>query len=532
MSERSKFIKGTVILIIANACAKILGAVFKIPLTYILEEEGMAVYNTAFSVYIMMLSLATGGFPFAATKLLAEYTAKGRNDRIRPVVRSVGIILFILGAAGSTIMYLFSNQLAVLMREPDAAGAIRAVSMSVILVAAGAVIKSSNEARAEFLPTAFSQVFEAAVKLFCGFYLAAKLIYISPFKAAEGAIFGVTIGEASATALLIIAWRFCVRNLPTGKADRCELKAIFSVAIPLLLTSAATGLLGMAEVTTIRSSLSKIQFSPSDAESFLLKYSSYTNVFDSLAKELTLTQDGVRKLYGAFSGYAQTVFNLPVGIIATVSAAATPMFASALNTGGKKIQRATERVLALILSLAVPAAAVCLFFSTELLQLLFGNSFSADMLSSLAPSLIFLCTSNMLIAMLHLSGRILEPFLAVTAGLITKIILSAILIRIPQLNIIGAGIAGNISSAITFIFLSVVYRKSFGSFSNILRLLAVPVSASCIMVGIIKPMNAVLAVHTDCRIAFTASCMLGAAGYLLATLLLQRKSDITLSLGK
>ena len=51
--KKQSFLTGAVILMIANAISKILGAVFKIPLTYILNEDGMAVFNIAFEVYIM-----------------------------------------------------------------------------------------------------------------------------------------------------------------------------------------------------------------------------------------------------------------------------------------------------------------------------------------------------------------------------------------------------------------------------------------------------------------------------------------------
>ncbi len=532
MTERGKFIKGTIILICANAVAKILGAVFKIPLTYILKEEGMAVYSTAFSVYMMFLSLVTSGFPFAATKLLAEYNVLGREDRIRPVVRSIGTVLLIIGAAGSVVMYLFAPELALSLREPNAVGAIRAISLSVVLVSVGAVIKSSNEARSDLMPTAFSQVSEAAVKLFCGFFLASWLVNISVFKAAEGAVWGVTIGEAFATTLLVIVWRIRIRHLPKSKSDHSELKAVFNVAIPLLLTGGAISLLGMAEVAAVRSALSSIRFSPADAEKFLIRYSAYTDVFDNLPNTLALSTDGVRKLYGAFSGYAQTVFNLPIGIIATVSAAATPMFASSINVGRPSdTVRTAERVLGLILTLAVPAAAVCFFFAEDILYLLFGNRFSADMLRSLSPSLIFLTSSNMLIAAMHLSGKIFEPFVAMSAGLICKIVLSALLIRIPQINILGAGIATCISSFIIFIILACIFKKSFGNFVHFLRLISIPFAASCIMTGLIKPFNAVLGIYLNTRLAFIVSCLIGVAGYILTIALFQKNSSFTITLG-
>ena len=58
---KNSFIKGATILMVANAVSKILGAVLKIPLTYIIHEEGMAVYNTAFSVYAMLLAFVMSG---------------------------------------------------------------------------------------------------------------------------------------------------------------------------------------------------------------------------------------------------------------------------------------------------------------------------------------------------------------------------------------------------------------------------------------------------------------------------------------
>ncbi len=528
MSERSNFIKGTIILICANAIAKILGAVFKIPLTYILQEDGMAVYSTAFSAYTLFLSLCTSGFPFAATKLLSEYTAKGEDNRIRPVVRTVGVILLIIGLSSTCVMYLFAPTLAAIMREPNAANAIKAISPSVVLVAIGAIYKSSNEARSNLLPTAFSQVSEAVVKLFVGLYIAYKLSSISLYKAAEGAVFSVTIGEAFATALLFILWLISVRKLPKGCFCKSELTAVFSVAVPLLLTGSALALLSIAEVSTIRAALADIKFTPKAAESFMLKYSSFTDVFDLLPNDLFLSDAGVRKLYGAFSGYAQTVFNLPIGIIATVSSAATPMFAKALNIGTKRdVVRASEKVTSIILTLAIPSTALCLFFSEELLYLLFGNRFSADMLSSLSFSLLFICLANMMVALLHLAGKILEPFLALSAGLILKIIFSAILIRIPEINILGAGFASTIASVFIYIITAIIFKLSFGSFAPVFRPSITPICATLVMIGVMKPFLSYFLYRLDFRIAFLIACLIGGIGYFLTLLLLKRKSAQT-----
>ena len=77
MLKRQGFIYGAIILIVANAISKILGAVFKIPLTYILHEDGMGIFNSAFTVYVMGLSFVTAGFPLAVSKGISAAVESG-----------------------------------------------------------------------------------------------------------------------------------------------------------------------------------------------------------------------------------------------------------------------------------------------------------------------------------------------------------------------------------------------------------------------------------------------------------------------
>lgn len=518
LTKRNKFIKGTVILICANAIAKILGAVFKIPLTYLLREEGMAVYNTAFSVYVMMLSFATNGVPFALTKLLSEYTASGREYKIRPAARCAALILLALGLAASAAMYIFAKQFAYSMREPNAVGAIKAVSGAVVLVALGAVVKSSNEARSTLMPTALSQVTEAAFKLFAGFYLAAMLLKVSVYKAAEGAIFGVTAGEAFATLLLFSMWRFNIRKLPRGKMSASDARSIAAVAVPMMLCGFASGLLNMAEVSVIRDALGAIRFTPEGAAGFAEQYPGV-----SFTDALRLSADSVRKLYGAYSGYAQTIFNLPVGIIGTISAAATPLIADALASDSKRaVLNTAEKIMQPVLMLSLPGAAICTLYSSEILQLLFGNSYSAAMLSAIAPSMIFFCTANILLAVLHLSGRIFEPFCALCAALIIKIILSAVLIRLPNVNVLGIGISVCICSLLTLLLINMAFRRSFGSRVHVFRLMLSPTAASCVMIAVMRLISPAAAANFGQKASFLLCCAVGACGYFLSYKLFSR----------
>ena len=63
--------RGAAILTAGVFLVKLLGALFKIPLNWIIGEDGMGYYTTAYSFYAPVYSLATAGFPVAVSRLTA-----------------------------------------------------------------------------------------------------------------------------------------------------------------------------------------------------------------------------------------------------------------------------------------------------------------------------------------------------------------------------------------------------------------------------------------------------------------------------
>ena len=64
MAKKS-FFKGAVILGIAGIIVKVFGAFFRIPLANIIGDTGMGYYQTAYPVYVLLLTLSTAGIPTA-----------------------------------------------------------------------------------------------------------------------------------------------------------------------------------------------------------------------------------------------------------------------------------------------------------------------------------------------------------------------------------------------------------------------------------------------------------------------------------
>ena len=464
--KKESFIKGTIVLISANAISKILGATLKIPLTYILGEEGMAIYQTAFSVYIMLLSFITSGLPFAASKYISEELTKNNPGNVRFAVRISFAVLSILGIFTGAVMYFGADYFALAMKDPKAPLAIQAISPAVFLVAAGAVYKSCYQGFSHMTPTAVSQVIEAFIKLLAGYSLAKLFSSFSVSYSSAAAIFGVTVGEAFATLILFLLYIPYRRELAGNKPEnrrRDILSSLLSVAIPMTATSVISGSLSLFETSVIRNRLAGLTFTESAARLFLRRYSAYTNLFDDLTVTKTLSFDGARWLFGAYSGYAMTVFNLPIGILSAFCVSMLPVITRCLTLGDcRKLSRCVSSALKINLIISVPCAVYLSVFSAQILQILFKNTASALMLSCAAPLVVIICASQIICSLQYASGKIMTPFLYTLAALFVKILLSYILINIPELNILGVIISAYSADILLFTLNYISVRKRLG----------------------------------------------------------------------
>ena len=71
-SRLNSYTAGALLLAFAGMIAKILGAIYRIPLTNLLGAEGIGIYQLVFPIYSLMLTLSSGGIPTAISRLVSE----------------------------------------------------------------------------------------------------------------------------------------------------------------------------------------------------------------------------------------------------------------------------------------------------------------------------------------------------------------------------------------------------------------------------------------------------------------------------
>ena len=446
--KKQSFLTGAVILMIANAISKILGAVFKIPLTYILNEDGMAVFNIAFEVYIMFLSFIISGLPFAISKMVAESNSRGEYSKTHRIVKISTILLVCIGIVGSVALYFGSPFFALAMKEEKAIYAIQMIAPSIFFVALGTAYKSYYQGVSNMIPTALSQVTEAIVKLASGYYLAVLFLNYGVEKTAGGAIMGVTSGEIIATAILMIMYFYGrdKKYVKSEKSDTAEiLKELMSIALPLLCASVVANAINVADTTLVRSRLLDGGFSSDEA----------------------------RFLYGAYTGYALTVFHLPVGILATLGVSILPVIAGAIAVNNtKKAQTATDIGIRLAVMLSMPCAVIMYLMSNEILTVLFHNSSSSAM--------------------------------------------SWYLIAMPEINIYGSAISSNAAYILVMILNLIAIHKCLSLKLNITAIIIKPAIATALMFGVMYiSSNYISAILGDGFVYLAVMCGIGMGAYVL-----------------
>lgn len=523
----SKLFTGTVILIIANAISKILGAVFKIPLTYLLNEEGMAIMNTALSVYTMLLGFVISGFPLAISTLTAKHYTLKNHSYVKKLSSMSMLILSAIGLLVSLILFFGATFFAYAMKDPEATLAIKVIAPSVFIVALGTVCKGYFQGTMNMLPTGLSQVVESLVRLIAGYGFSFILIKYGTGIGASGAVFGITLGEIVATLILMLMFLYSIRKIPYGGkafSNRQVISDIFSIAVPMFICQTFLSCLHMVDTAVIRNCLLRISFTPDTAKEFLSYYSKFTDSFSNVAHTLKTDINGARWLFGAYSGYALTIFNLPTGIIGALGVSILPVITGSLASGNLNTVRKTSSLaLTVTCQIAFPAAFAMNFFSPNILSLLFNNTASAPMLMLLSPCLIFVSVSNLFIAILHSAGYIKEPTMFVALGVLLKILFNFMLIPNPNINILGAPISSTISYMIVMLFCGVFIKKKLDIRFHILDSVLKPFFLSVVMIifmmFLIKPLENILGE----KIGFIISALMSGMFYLLTTILIFKK---------
>ena len=108
VKDKSKggFLSGAVWIAAGGFIAKLLGAVYRIPLTNLIGGYGLGLYQLVYPVYCLLLTVSATGIPSAIAKLTAERI--GRGQPAHGVLKTALKLFTLIGIVGSMLMILLA----------------------------------------------------------------------------------------------------------------------------------------------------------------------------------------------------------------------------------------------------------------------------------------------------------------------------------------------------------------------------------------------------------------------------------------
>ncbi|GHU60258.1 stage V sporulation protein B [Clostridia bacterium] len=522
MTEKSagrSFLQGALILSIATALVKIIGAVFKIPLANLIGGSGMAHFNTAYTIYNVLLVISTAGLPVALSKMIAESRARGRTLEIKRIVGVARTAFMAVGLAGAAFMFFMAQPLADLMANEKGSTAIMTLAPAVFFVAMMSVYRGYFQGMSDMVPTAVSQVIEALFKLAVGFSLAWLLkLWGFPMEiCAAGGIGGVALGTGLGFVYIYLASKFRGRpkkqkNLEPGGESRSRkrlLKDLVVLAVPITLGASVLSLVNFIDTLL---------------------------VMNRLQSPAGFSEEAALNLYGSYTGLAQTMFNLPGAFIVTIAVSIIPAISAALarnDHGGAA--RTIESAMRINMLLSMPAGFGLAALSYPILSLLFFSvpgevAIASPLLTILGAAVILNAVVLVSNAVLQAYGRVRLPVYSMAIGGAVKIAVNFVLVGDPAININGAPI-GTVCcyGVIAVINIGFMIRYSEAK----LRLSSVflrPMIAAAVMAGAAWSVNAALSRVVSQRISVLAAIAVGGILYLILAILIRAvtKEDMRL----
>ena len=93
--RESNFVVQGSILAVAGIIVRLIGILYRVPMTNIIGDEGMGYYSTAFNVYNIMLILSSYSLPLAVSKMVSARMAKGQYRNAVRVLKAALVLSLI-----------------------------------------------------------------------------------------------------------------------------------------------------------------------------------------------------------------------------------------------------------------------------------------------------------------------------------------------------------------------------------------------------------------------------------------------------
>lgn len=116
-NDTSFLVQGS-ILAIASLVSRVIGLVYRIPLTAIIGDHGNDYYSCAYEIYSLLLLISSYSLPMAVSKMVSARISNGEKQNAYRVFKGAMIFALFTGTVACMIVFFGAEELTRLFKTP------------------------------------------------------------------------------------------------------------------------------------------------------------------------------------------------------------------------------------------------------------------------------------------------------------------------------------------------------------------------------------------------------------------------------
>ena len=511
----SNYLKQGSILAVASIFVRVIGMLYRIPVTRIIGNEGNSFYSSAFDIYTIMLLVSSYSIPLAVAKQVSARNARGEYRNAQRVFHGAMVFALVTGIATSVITCFgagfFTDKV---LHTPESAFALRILAPALLILAIMGVFRGYFQGQETMVPTAVSQLAEQVVNAIVS--IGAAMIFVkmganvdkilgtttaSAAYGAGGSTLGTTMGALAGLLFLVFVYvtgrRRTARRV---KADRTKhresnaeiMKVLILTIIPVVLSTAIYNISGIID----------------------------QGVYKALSLDMGVTSSAVNTSWGIFSGKFKTLTNVPIAIAnALVSSTIPGLTMCMVERHYKEARRKIQTSIRFTMVLTIPCAVGMGVLAGPILKLLYNDP-DPDAVAMAVRMFQVGVVSIVLYAMSTLSNGILQginqmrlPVIHSAVALVLHLGVLYVMLTKFHMGIYGVIQANNLFALLMCLMNGIAIRRHIGYRQELMRTFIIPGICSGFMGLAVFGLYKLLALFAGNAISTVLSIGVGACIY-------------------
>ncbi|MEI3199531.1 MAG: polysaccharide biosynthesis protein [Lachnospiraceae bacterium] len=477
-NSKNYLVQGT-ILTVAAIVAKVIGMIYRIPLTNILGDDGIGYYSTANEIYNILLMISTFSLPLALSRLVSERRHLGQAKNAHKVFVCAMKFAVAAGAVMALLTFFLAGVITDnIMHVGSAALALRVLAPAIFLFAIAGAFRGFFQGHETMVPTATSQVIEqivnavisvvgAGVMMGIGTKMAEKSgdPNLGPAWGAAGGTFGTVASISVALLFLVVVYisyqRTFKRHLrkdPTKhlESDQAIYRALLVTIGPIVLSTLVYNIGTLID----------------------------QGIFNSVLASQGYSEKQYSTIWGIYSGKYRVLMNVPLCVASCLSPSVVPALTAAMADGnhkeaGIKVRDSIRYTMIITIPCAVGMAAL----ASPIMQLIFGDakSLTAGIMQQGALLIVLLALSTLSTGILQGLGEMKKPLYNTTIALVVQIVTLYLFLRVFRLNIYSVIYSNTIFALIICVLNAIAIGQKISYRQEIKKTFLIPLISSGVM---------------------------------------------------